>query len=286
MHIAIIGCGVVGGAYARALKEQANLSLCDIVSEGRPGALAREMGLPLHDAPGPWLEGCDFAIAAVPGRESPVAAAAALPFLPEHCLYVDVSTGAPAAMRGAAADFAAQGRDFVDTAILGAVDLTGGATPVLIAGEQAARAQQIFEIMGAPVQRLAEGKPGDAVALKLLRSVVVKNIECAAVECLTAADALGVRERLLEMFADIDAKPFRDLLASLATTHIQHAERRMHEMEEAAAQLRELGFDAAVTGALEQRYKATLAHQEKSPPGEAHASLDQALAWLSASAKS
>lgn len=281
MKIAIIGCGEVGGAYGRALKDKAALFLCDIVSDGRPGALAKELGLELHSAPGDWLLDCDIAIAAVPGRESAVAARSALPYLSQGSVYVDVSTGPSQSLRQSSQDFEAKGRSFVDTAILGAVALTGGKTPVLIAGKDGARAQDIFKLMGAPVRLLEDGNPGDAVALKLLRSVVIKNLECAAVECLTAAEELGVREKLLDMFEDVDAKPFADLLSSLTRSHIVHAERRMHEMEDSAEQLRALGFDAAVTGALGQRYTVTLKGREENPPADSdYETLQAALRWL------
>lgn len=287
MRIAIIGCGEVGGAYGRSLEGKATLSLCDIVSEGRPGVLARELGLQLHDAPGDWLRDCDIAIGAVPGRESAVAAASALPFLSQGSVYVDVSTGAPDSLRKSANDFAAAGRSFVDTAILGAIALTGGKTPVLIAGDAAERAQDVFVLMGSPAKVLVDGAPGDAVALKLLRSVIIKNLECAAVESFTAAEHLGVRDKLFEALGDVDEAPFTDLLESLVTTHILHAKRRMHEMEEATAQLRALGFDAAVTGSLEPRYAATLAGHENNPPDPGtHESLDKTLAWLIAVGRS
>jgi len=281
MRIAIIGCGAVGGAYARALKGKAVLSLCDILTDGRPGALSEEIGLPLNTVPGDWLRDCDFAIAAVPGRESAVAAASALPFLSQGSIYIDVSTGAPASLRQSSKDFEAAGRAFVDTAIMGGIARTGGKTPVLVAGDEAKRACEIFALMGANADILEEGAPGDAVALKLLRSVVVKGLECVAIESLTAAEHLGVRDKLEALLGDIDRAPIAEYLGSLVTTHILHAERRMHEMEDSAAQLRALGFDAAITGALGARYRVTLAGQEKTPPpGDAHQSLDKALAWL------
>ena len=281
MQIALIGCGEVGGAYARALRGKATLSLCDIVADGRPGALSQELGQPLNTYPGDWLRSCDFAIAAVPGRESAVAAASALPFLSKESLYIDVSTGAPDSLRQSATDFEAAGRAFVDTAIMGGIALTGGKTPVLIAGKEAKRASEIFALMGATANILEGGLPGDAVSLKLLRSVVVKGLECVAVESLTAAEHLGVRDKLFDILGDLDASPIADIMSALVTTHILHAERRMHEMEDSAAQLRALGFDAAVTGALEARYAATLACRAKNPPADdAHETLDRALEWL------
>lgn len=281
MRIALIGCGEVGGAYGRALAGKETLLLCDIVSKGRPGELALELGLELHSAPGDWLRECDIVIGAVPGRESAVAATSVLPFLSQGSVYVDVSTGAPDSLRQSASDFEAAGRSFVDTAILGAIALTGGKTPVLIAGRDAECAREIFVLMGAPAKLLDGGAPGDAVALKLLRSVIIKNLECAAVESFTAAEHLGVRDKLFDALGDVDNAPFTDLLESLVTTHILHAKRRMHEMEEASAQLRALGFDAAVTGSLGPRYAATLKAYENQPPAPGtHESLDQTLAWL------
>ncbi len=286
MHIAIIGCGEVGGAYARALKGRATLSLCDIISDGRPGALSQELGLPLYLEKGDWLAPCDLAVAAVPGRASGEAAEQVLPHMSQGSVYIDVSTGAPDSLRASAKAFDAAGRDFVDVAIMGAIALTGGRTPVLIAGEQAERAQAFFELMGASPKILDGGNPGDAVALKLLRSVIVKGLECLSIESLTAAEHLGIRDRLLDALGDIDSGPIADLLASLITTHILHAERRMHEMEESTAQLRALGFDAATTSALGARYAATLKLRETNPPpDDAHETLDAALSWLDRSVR-
>ncbi len=286
MHIAIIGCGEVGGAYARALEGKATLALCDIVFEGRPGALSQELGLPLNLTKGDWLAPCDLAIAAVPGRASGEAAEAAFPHMSQGSVYIDVSTGAPDSLRASAKAFHAAGRAFVDVAIMGAIALTGGRTPVLIAGEEAERAKAFFELMGATPKILDGGRPGDAVALKLLRSVIVKGLECLAIESLTAAEQLGIRDRLLDALGDIDSGPIADLLASLVTTHILHAERRMHEMEESTAQLRALGFDAATTSALGARYAATLKRREMDPPpADAHETLGAALAWLDRSVR-
>ena len=134
MPPACLRCGEGGGAYAPALNPRAALSLCAILPTGRPRALADELGLELHGEPGDWLRACDFTIAAVPGRASPEAAAAALPFVAEECLYLDVSTAAPDALRDSSRTFAAKGHSFVHVATLGGIPLTGGAPPGLLAG--------------------------------------------------------------------------------------------------------------------------------------------------------
>lgn len=286
MKIAIIGCGEVGGAYARALNGKAELALCDIVSTGRPGALSRELALPLEPCAGAWLAGCDAAIAAVQGSETAAAAGTALPHMAPQSLYIDAGTGAPDEIRNWSRNFARAQRAFVDTAIMGSIPINGGAAPVLLAGAHAERAKEIFALMGASVTVLPDAEPGDAVALKLLRSIVVKGLECLSVESLTAAEHLGIRGRLFEVLGDMDRSPIAEFMEALVTSHVLHADRRRHEMQESAAQLRALGFDASVTSALEKRYSATLSERERNPPpGDAHEALDKALAWLTGSAR-
>lgn len=281
MQIALIGCGEVGGAYARALRDKVTLSLCDIEPGGRPGAVAEELGLQLHPAPGDWMRECDVVIAAVPGSECAVAAESALPFMGTGSIYIDVSTGAPDDIREWAGRFTAEGRGFADIAIMSAIALHGAAAPVLIASRDPERAKSVFAMMAASVRVLEGGAPGDAVALKLLRSVVIKGIECLAIESLTAAEHLGVRGRLLEILDDLDNTAIADYLEALVTTHLLHAGRRKHEMEDSTSQIQALGFDAAVTESLAKRYSATLEGLERNPPADdAHTSLDSALAWL------
>jgi 3-hydroxyisobutyrate dehydrogenase len=286
MKIAIIGCGEVGGAYARALNGKADLALCDIVSTGRPAALSAELGIPLNSAPGEWLTECDIAITAVQGSETGVAAESVLPWLAPQALYIDVGTGAPDEIRQWSRNYAEKQRAFVDTAIIGSIPIHGGAAPVMLAGSASNRAKEIFGLMGAHVKMLPDSEPGDAVALKLLRSVITKGLECLAVESLTAAEHLGIRDGFFEALGDLDASPIADFMDAMVTSHVLHAKRRRHEMQESAAQLRELGFDATITAALEQRYAATLALRDRTPPpDDAHETLDKSLAWLMGSTR-
>ena len=84
---------------------------------------------------------------------------------------------------------------------------------------------------------LEDGRAGDAATLKLLRSVFTKGMEALAVECLVCAEHFGVRDRLYDILGDIDRAPLKDFLNMLVTTHLLHAERRWHEVDNAIAQL-------------------------------------------------
>ena len=293
MKIGIIGVGEVGSAYAKSLagalpgaQAVTGLQICDREGGGRPGATAAELNLELHPAPGPWLQDCEMVVAAVAGADSLVAAAQALPHLGEASVYVDIGTASPDDLRASAAAFDAAGRSFIDGAIMGAIAISGARCPVLLAGPAADAVVPIFDTMGAPSTVLPESAAGDASSLKLLRSVIIKGLECVAIESLTAAEHLGVRGRLMEVIRDVDAAGFGPFIEALVRTHVDHAKRRGHEMEDAAAQLKDLGFDALVTQATPGRYTATEGlRQIKPPPEGAGQSIEQALAWLASTVR-
>ncbi len=281
MNIAIIGVGEVGGCYARALAGRADLWLCDVKREGPPAETAAALGLQLVGAPDAGLADADVVLVCTPGGECAGVAAAVLPHLGPASFYLEMSTARPDDLKQAAAMFRAAGRDFVDIAIMSSIQLAGARTPLLMAGDRLDAARALFEDLGAPV-RLVEGNAaaGDATALKLLRSVLIKGLECLAVEALTAAEAMGVRGQLMAVLQDLDETRFADFAEMMVTTHAPHAARRGHEMVEAAEQLRAMGYDGLITSALPARFEKTVAAKAKYPGADRVRGMAEALAWL------
>lgn len=280
MRITIIGIGEVGGAYATALAPKVDLTLCDIKEDGPPAATADALGLKIERAPGPGLAHADTVLVCVPGKQSPVVAKDALPFVGPHTIYVDMSTARPDDLRTWAAAFDREGRAFVDLAIMGSIQIWGAKPPVLLSGPAADKARPLYDELGSDTKLVESGQPGDATSLKLLRSILVKGIECLAVEAMTAAERMNVRPQLMGIMKDMDDSSIADFLEMLVTTHIPHSTRRRHEIIESADQLREMGFDALVTSALPPRYEATLARKEVDKPAEGVQPMAESLAWL------
>lgn len=280
MRITIIGVGEVGGAFAEALAPKAELSLCDIKEDGPPAATANALGLGIETAPDAWLETSDTVLVCVPGKQSPIVAKAALPFVGPQTVYVDMSTARPDDLRTWASAFHREGRTFVDLAIMGSIQIWGARPPVLLSGPAAEKAQPLYDELGSDTNIVESGRPGDATSLKLLRSILVKGIECLAVEAMTAAEHMNVRPQLMGIMNDMDDSSIADFLEMLVTTHIPHSARRRHEIIESADQLREMGFDALVTSALPPRYEATLARKEDDKPAEGVQPMAESLAWL------
>jgi len=280
---------MVGACYMQAFVEQGHslVGLCDLQANAAVADAVQAAGAQVHAAPGAWLAGADVVVSAVFGTVARSLFEACLPHLrdlrdlPDGVVYVDMTTADPQEMRecGALARRVAQGRavHFVDVAITGAVNLGGRKTPLLVAGGKAGFVQELFLPFGGSV-RVVGGEPGDAAALKLLRSIYTKGTEALAVECLVTARQMGLREQLHAVLQDIDETPLRTLMESMVRTHIPHSARRRNEVAEARQQMARNGLAPIALPAAEALFAATArAHAAQPFTGS---STDEAIDWL------
>jgi 3-hydroxyisobutyrate dehydrogenase len=281
MKVAIIGLGEVGRCYAKPLQESgATLSLCEARPSAAANELARAWGLPMHAAPGPWLAEADWVLSCVTGAQALPVAEQAAAFMARGAALADLTTASPATKRQAAARVAERGVRYVDTAIMGAISLNWVRTPLLAAGPGAEEFHALITGAGGRVQVIEGGVAGDAISLKILRSVFTKGMEALAVELLTSAEKQGVREKLYEQLSDIDQTPLRSFIEMLVRTHVIHAKRRAHEVHDAQQELASLGLPSQVLPGVEQRFLDTASRLERQPLGIADPDINQALAWL------
>lgn len=258
MKIALIGCGEVGDCYARQWVAGGHriVGICELRNDAEMQARAASHGSTLHAEPGPWLAEADIVVSAVFGHAALAVARQALPHLGRQGVYADFTTASSGDMR-AAADVAAQlGVPFTDVAIMGAIALLGARTPLLCAGAGAPGVAEFTASCGAPAQAI-EGEAGDAVRLKLLRSILTKGMESLAVECLVAAESMGLRASLYEVLSDMDRTPLTTFVDSFVRSHVLHAPRRLAEVREAREQLVEAGLQPLVLDGVERLFART-----------------------------
>lgn len=281
MKLAIIGCGEVGRLYARAAAESFEVVLCDAYPSPAARELAVEMGMSLHERAGDWLAGVDRVWSCVTGDVAAAVAEQTGSFLAQGALFVDMSTATPADKQSSADFLRGRGIEYADAVIMGAIGMTGLRTSLLVSGDAAEAAVADFATIGAPSRALENARPGDAAALKLLRTVLTKGVEALAVECLVSAEKQGVREELYRVLGDIDTQGFTAFLDAVVRSHLLHAERRSHEVERAVAQLDQAHLPSSVLAGTRTLYERTVHSLAAHPPGpDAAASIDSALAWL------
>jgi len=274
--VAIIGFGEVGQCFAGALC-RTEVSLAAYTARLRPAQQdkARALGIELFtDLTG--LAGFDLVLSVVPGHEAASVARRILPALNLQAIYADF-TAAPTAEKRALA-----GANYVDAAIMGAVSLHGVATPVLAAGPKAEVVASLLNPLGFAIQVMLNAVPGDATALKLLRSLFTKGLDALIAECMLLAEEQGVRQALIETFTDLDAVPMRQLVAMFLRTHPVHARRRLHEMRTVQSDVAGSNLPSIMLPAIIARLERTAALSDRMPfaAPESDGNGEKGLSWL------
>ncbi|MBP2228646.1 3-hydroxyisobutyrate dehydrogenase-like beta-hydroxyacid dehydrogenase [Azospirillum agricola] len=278
LRIGFIGFGEVASHVLPGLRDA---GLTDIaVYARRPEARDRAAGLGAAASSDiAALADRDVVLACVPGSAA-VDAARSAAALPSTLLYVDVSSLDPAGKRAAAE--AAPGV-FVDAAILGSAVERGHRVPLVASGPGAARFAGLFAPHGMVIEVVGD-RPGEAAAIKLVRSVFVKGLEALYAEAFVAARRLGVLDTVEASVAEfLDARPARDTADMLLRSHLLHAARRAEECALSARLVADAGLDpllSAATAALMARTAARVPQEKvRGRPGvaQAVALLDESL---------
>jgi 3-hydroxyisobutyrate dehydrogenase-like beta-hydroxyacid dehydrogenase len=179
------------------------------------------------------------------------------PLLSPGALWLDMNSVAPGTKREAAKLIGAAGGRYVDVAVMAPVHPARLDVPLLVAGPHAEAGAAVLREHGFTRVSVAGPNIGDASAIKMIRSVMVKGVEALTAECVLAAERAGVRDAVL---ASLDASWKEQSWAERADYNLDrmlaHGTRRAAEMEEVATTLQDLGVDPAMTRGTVARQRA------------------------------
>jgi 3-hydroxyisobutyrate dehydrogenase-like beta-hydroxyacid dehydrogenase len=260
-RIAFIGFGEAGQTISRGLLGESRLAIraYDILF-GQPGgapleAAARSLGVELARDHAEAVRGADLVFLAVTASSSMQAAKSCLPGLGKGHLFLDVNSVSPRRKIETAAQVAPTGAAYVDVAVMAPVAPYLHKVPCLIGGPGAAALAPRAAALGMQMEFVSP-EVGQASAIKMFRSIVVKGMEAILVESMTAASEYGVEARVLaslqETFPGID---WEKLAGYMLERVVSHGKRRAAEMREVAATLEGIGLEptmAAATAARQQ----------------------------------
>ncbi len=250
-RLALIGFGEAARAFAPGLS--ATLRGYDRLSDN-PATRATMLaafaaaGVEAGETPRDALAGAGAVLSLVTADQA-LAAASAVDGLDKDALWFDFNSVAPDTKRAAAMAVAACGGRYVDVAVMAPVAPLGVAVPLLVAGPEAAAGAQMLRDLGFADVAVAGARIGDAAAVKMIRSVMIKGIEALSAECVLASDAAGVRDAVI---ASLDASWPSDWKARFAYNlerMVTHGTRRAAEMDEVVATLDALGTGADMSRA-------------------------------------
>lgn len=245
-QVAVIGFGEAGSTFARAGGWDGHARAFDILPTRQ--AVMDECGVVACATVDEAVEGAQLVLSLVTADQAVAAAEAVAPLLPAGAFFIDMNSVAPGTKAQAAAALAAHGGRYIDVAVMAPVDPARLNVPLLLAGPDANEAMALLNALGFAKTRVVGDQIGQASAIKLCRSVMVKGLEALTAEMVLAASKAGVLD---EVLASLDAsdKPisWRERADYNLDRMLHHGKRRAAEMAESAAMLRDLGIAPLMT---------------------------------------
>jgi len=259
-RLCFIGFGEAGQAFASGLRTAGvtTMAAWDILFPDAAGAkllaAGDDLGVRLGTSAADAIQGADIVIAAVTAASSLTAAEQAKPFLKGNQLYLDINSVSPGRKQATEKHLDGSTR-YVDVAVMAPVYPAKHQTPVLLAGPHAEATLSVMQELGMKPS-IAGPSIGQAAAIKMVRSVMIKGMEALTAECFLAATRAGVEPQIMaslsKSFPTLD---WKQIVAYNLERMANHGTRRAAEMEEVADTLRELGIDPHMASATVQRQR-------------------------------
>ena len=258
-RIAFIGFGEAGQTIGRGLIAQgARLCAYDILfdspaDQGRLRAVAESAGVAACANHAAAVRDADIVFLAVTASSSLEAARSCLPGLRKPQLFLDINSVSPQRKIETAALVAGTGAAYVDVAVMAAVAPYGHKVPCLIGGPGAEALLPRARALGMKMEIVAS-EVGQASAIKMFRSVLIKGLEALVLESMLAASEYRVEERVLaslkETFPSLD---WEKLSGHMIERVVSHGKRRAAEMREVAETLAGIGLEPIMASATAAR---------------------------------
>ena len=258
IKLGIIGYGEVGRIFGRGLLPRTDidriaawdLRFADRATGEAARETARTDGMRVADGMADLCEGADLLISAVTASNTLDVAQEAARGVGAGARFLDLNSASPGTKQRAAAAIDAAGAHYVEAGVMTSVPPYGIRVPMLLGGAQAASLADTLAGWGMDARAISD-RIGVASAIKMSRGIMIKGLEALVIESYTTARRYGVEAHVLptlkETFPQID---WDRQGAYFFSRVVQHGKRRAEEMREAAATVREAGFEPLMTAAI------------------------------------
>jgi 3-hydroxyisobutyrate dehydrogenase-like beta-hydroxyacid dehydrogenase len=259
-RVSFIGFGEAGQAIAAGLRDAGieRIAAWDIlfaVAGGAPlKAAGEKIGVRLAGSAAEAVKETDMIVSAVTAASSLEAARSVAAHLSGNPYYLDINSVSPGRKQETEKLLGGNAR-YVDVAVIAPIHPARHRTPLLIAGPHA---QEISPLLAELEMKpsVVSGATGQAAAIKMIRSVMIKGMEALTLECFLAASRAGLLEEvtasLKNNYPTLDFTKVADYNIERMASH---GERRAAEMEESSVTLRELGLDPLMVDATVKRQR-------------------------------
>ncbi|KKK39191.1 3-hydroxyisobutyrate dehydrogenase [Mesobacillus campisalis] len=272
MHLGFIGFGEAAFELASGLKLQGldNMTgydpLWNMPAYRELIAIrSNKAGVTLVQTSKEVLEQSDLVIVAVPADKALEVSKQLKPYMEKGKIYIDVSASSPDIKKQMAAIIQQAGGRFVDGAMMGPLPVYKHEVPILASGDGADTFIEMMQPFGMKISKVSD-VPGEATAVKLIRSIYMKGIAGLYVELLEAAHEFNVESLVIDSLSEtINGRTFEETMNRLVTGTALHAVRRSVELGGTIAMLESVNIDSSMSKAAKEKIErlASLNVKEK-----------------------
>jgi len=288
-RVALIGFGEVGRTLAPNLKAAgAEISAYDILFDdagSKPSLAIEKMFVREATSAADSVAGAELIISAVTAASDIDAAGSVAPAIPRGAFYLDVNSVSPKMKRACAAIIDGAGGCYVEAAVMTPISPKGIGSPMLFGGPHAARFLELAAPLGFSA-RVFSGMIGQASAVKMCRSVIIKGTEALLIESMLAARLYGVEKPVLDSLSDLlPVGDWEKLARYFISRSLEHGVRRAEEMREAAKTVSEADVEPLMALATAEREDWAAAYRDALSEKDLGALLDAIRAAMNVTAK-
>ena len=208
---------------------------------------AKEAEVTILPNVGDVVKQVDVVIVSVPSSYTMDACHSIIQYLIPGQIYVDVGASTPEIKKQEWELVKVKGALFSDSAMLGSLPALKHKVPILASGNGASKFRDIFIPYGMKIDVVGE-LPGEASAIKLLRSIFMKGIAALMIEMLEGSEAYGVSDQVINSISSsLDNISFKEHLDRIVTGTAIHAHRRAEELVGSIQLLEDVGLKYYMT---------------------------------------
>ncbi|WP_175638403.1 DUF1932 domain-containing protein [Metabacillus schmidteae] len=237
MNLGFIGFGEAAFEIASGLKKYESLMVTAYdplwnVEEFSSLILKRanEANATLVEFPELVLGEVDAVIVAVPADKALDVSKQLKPYIKNELIYIDVSASGPDIKKEIALNVNEKGGKFVDAAMMGPLPVYKHQVPILASGDGTDIFLDLMKNYEMNMTKVSN-TPGEATAVKLIRSIHMKGIAALYLELLEAAHEFNVEKLVIDSISEtMNGRSFEETMNRLVTGTSIHALRRSVEL--------------------------------------------------------
>ena len=256
-RVALIGFGEVGQTLgADLVKAKAEVSTYDILfasPDSVPSRATQTIEVRKADSAADAIANAELIVSAVTAASDVDAARSVTSGIPRGAFYVDLNSVSPGTKTVCARIVEDAGGRYVEAAVMTPIHPRGIGSPMLLGGAHAAAFLERAATLGFKA-KVFSSTLGQAAAVKMCRSVIIKGVEALLTESMLAARHYGVEKPVLDSLSDLlPAGDWDKIARYFISRSLEHGVRRAEEMREAAKTVDEAGVAPLMASATAER---------------------------------